>query len=135
MHLCLAFQVLWEPAAPRLDERLRRTALLFVEVDRLKYLGDDLGQSGSAALLAEVARRLRAAAGVNGLIGRFSSDEFTIAIDCTSAAHLDDLVTRVQVAFSTPVSTRDLELFLVATVGAAVLKVVSVVLSSSPCMP
>jgi c-di-GMP-specific phosphodiesterase len=104
----------------RLDERLRRTALLFVEVDRLKYLGDDLGQSGTAALLAEVARRLRAAAGVNGLIGRFSSDEFTIAIDCASAAHLEDLVTRVQVAFSTPVSTRDLELFLVATVGAAV---------------
>jgi c-di-GMP-specific phosphodiesterase len=104
----------------RLDERLRRTALLFVEVDRLKYLGDDLGQSGSAALLAEVARRLRAAAGVNGLIGRFSSDEFTIAIDCTSTAHLEDLVTRVQVAFSTPVTTRDLELFLVATVGAAV---------------
>ena len=103
----------------RLDERLRHTALLFVEIDRLKYLGDDLGQSASAALLAEVARRLRAAAGTGGLIGRFSSDEFTIAVDCSSPAHLDELVTRVQVAFSTPVSTRDLELFLVATVGAA----------------
>ncbi|HEX3617894.1 MAG TPA: GGDEF domain-containing protein [Solirubrobacteraceae bacterium] len=103
----------------RLDERLRHTALLFVEVDRLKYLGDDLGQSASAALLAEVARRLRAAAGTGGLIGRFSSDEFTVAVDCSSPAQLEELVTRVQVAFSTPVSTRDLELFLVATVGAA----------------
>jgi diguanylate cyclase (GGDEF)-like protein len=104
----------------RLDERLRQTALLFVEVDRLKYLGDDLGRSASAALLAEVMRRLRAAAGVDGLIGRFSNDEFTIAVDGISLAHLEDLITRVQVAFSTPVSTRDLELFLVATVGVAV---------------
>jgi diguanylate cyclase (GGDEF)-like protein len=104
----------------RLDERLRRTALLFVEVDRLKYLGDDLGRSASAALLAEVTRRLRAAVGLSGLIGRFSSDEFTIAVDCEASADLDDLVSRVQGAFSTPVSTRDLELFLVATVGVAV---------------
>jgi diguanylate cyclase (GGDEF)-like protein len=104
----------------RLDERMRHTALLFVEIDRLKYLGDDLGQTASAALLAEVVRRLRAAAGIDALIGRFSSDEFTLAVDGGSPAHLEDLVTRVQVAFSTPVSTRDLELFLVATVGVAV---------------
>jgi diguanylate cyclase (GGDEF)-like protein len=104
----------------RLDERLRHTALLFVEVDRLKYLGDDLGRSASAALVAEVTRRLRAAAGLDGLIGRFSGDEFTIAVEGNSSADLEDLVTRVQVAFSTPVSTRDLELFLVATVGVAV---------------
>src|SRR5579863_268554 len=108
-----------EVLAARLDERLRHTALLFVEVDRLKYLGDDLGQSGNAALLAEVSRRLRAAAGIDALIGRFSSDEFTIAVDGGSLAQLEDLVTRVQVAFSTPVSTRDLELFLVATIGVA----------------
>ncbi len=103
----------------RLDERLRHTVLLFVEVDRLKYVGDDLGASASAALLAEVTRRLRAAVGVDGLIGRFSGDEFTLAVDCNSSAALDDLVSRVQVTFSTPVSTRDLELFLVATVGVA----------------
>jgi c-di-GMP-specific phosphodiesterase len=109
-----------EVLAARLDERLRHTALLFVEVDRLKYLGDDLGQTASAAMLAEVVRRLRAAAGIDALIGRFSSDEFTIAVDGGSPAHLEDLVARVQVAFSIPVSTRDLELFLVATVGVAV---------------
>jgi diguanylate cyclase (GGDEF)-like protein len=109
-----------ELLAARLDERLRSTALLFVEVDRLKYLGDDLGRAASAALVAEVTRRLRAAAGIDGLIGRFSGDEFTIAVDCSAAAGLEDLITRVQVAFSTPISTRDLELFLVATTGLAV---------------
>ena len=108
-----------EVLAARLDERLRRTALLFVEIDRLKYVGDDLGQTASAALHAEVVRRLRAAAGIDALIGRFSSDEFTIAVDGSSPAHLEDLVARVQVAFSTPISTSDLELFLVATVGVA----------------
>ena len=101
----------------RLADPLRHTALLFVELDRFKYLGDDLGQAASAALLAEVARRLRAAAGSDGVIGRFSGDEFMIAVDCTSSARLEDLVTRVQVAFSTAVTTREYELFLVATVG------------------
>lgn len=104
----------------RLDERLRRTAVLFVEIDRLKYLGDDLGQKASAALLSELVRRLRAAAGIDALIGRFSSDEFTIAVDGGSPDQLEALVARVQVAFSTPVSATELELFLVATVGVAI---------------
>ena len=103
----------------RLAEPLRRTAVLFVEVDRFKYLGDDLGHIASASLLAEVARRLRSATGSDGLIGRFSGDEFTIAVDCSSPEELSDLVTRVQVAFSTPVTAGDYELFLVATVGVA----------------
>lgn len=103
----------------RLAVPLRQTAVLFVEVDRFKYLGDDLGHMASAALLAEVARRLRASAGSEGVIGRFSGDEFTIAVDCPSPDALSDLVTRVQVAFSTPVTARDYELFLVTTVGVA----------------
>ncbi|HEX3802254.1 MAG TPA: EAL domain-containing protein [Solirubrobacteraceae bacterium] len=103
----------------RLAEPLRRTAVLFVEVDRLKYLADDLGNVASASLLAEVSRRLHAAAGSDGVIGRFSGDEFLLAVDCASPEAMSDVVTRVQVAFSTPVTTREYELFLVATVGVA----------------
>ncbi len=91
----------------------------FVEVDRLKYLADDLGHIASASLLAEVSRRLHAAAGSDGVIGRFSGDEFMLAVDCPSADDLTALATRIQVAFSTPITARDYELFLVATVGVA----------------
>jgi c-di-GMP-specific phosphodiesterase len=103
----------------RLVEPLRRTAVLFIEVDRLKYLGDDLGHVASASLLSEVSRRLHAAAGSGGLVGRFSGDEFVVAVDCPSREGMIDVITRVQVAFSTPVTARDYELFLVATVGIA----------------
>lgn len=109
-----------ELLARRLAEPLRRTAVLFVEVEGLRYLGEDRGHVAGATLLAELARRLRSAAGDDAIIGRFSGEEFTIADDGPSDAHVAELATRLQVAFSSPVALGDAELFLVCTVGVAV---------------
>ncbi len=103
----------------RVAERLQPTLLLFVEVERLRYLSEELGETASTALLAEVAARLRDAAGPDALIGRFRAGEFAIAVDCTSSADVKELVGSVLDAFSTRISAMDEELFLDATIRVA----------------
>jgi c-di-GMP-specific phosphodiesterase len=103
----------------RLAEPGDNTAVLFVEVERFKYLVDDHGHAASASILAEVARRLRAAVGSDGIVGRFSGDEFTIATAASSREVLTHLVTRVQEEVTAPITVSNGELFLSATVGAA----------------
>ncbi len=104
----------------RLADPLRSTVVLFVEVDRLKYLDDDLGALAGATLLAEVSRRLWSAVGSEALIGRFSGDEFMIAIEASAGHDVRALAERLHEAFSPPVSVRGTELFLLVTVGMAI---------------
>jgi c-di-GMP-specific phosphodiesterase len=103
----------------RLAEPEDKTAVLFVEVERFKYLTDDHGHEASASILAEVARRLRAAVGSEAVVGRFSGDEFTIATDVNSREALNRLVIGVQEELNAPIIVGGSELFLSATVGAA----------------
>lgn len=103
----------------RLAQPGDKTAVLFVELERFKYLVDDHGQEASASILAEVARRLRAAVGSGGIVGRFSGDEFTLATGAGSREALNRLVARVQEEVTAPITVSGGELFLRATVGAA----------------
>ncbi|HLH13305.1 MAG TPA: GGDEF domain-containing phosphodiesterase, partial [Solirubrobacteraceae bacterium] len=85
----------------------------------LRYLDQGHARGEGGTLVAEVARRLRAAAGAEALIGRFSSEEFTIAWQGPAEARVRELVTRLEVAFSTPVALEDHELYLDCRVGVA----------------
>lgn len=95
----------------RVSGRLQPTLLLFVEVDQLKHQSHENGESANTELLGEVVSRLRTAAGVDALIGRFRAGEFAIAVDRDSPRHSEKLVRRVQDAFSTRISTTDQDLF------------------------
>jgi diguanylate cyclase (GGDEF)-like protein len=55
-----------------------RTALLFLDLDRFKAVNDTMGHTAGDALLVEVARRLRAAAGPDNMAARLGGDEFVV---------------------------------------------------------
>ncbi|HWE54091.1 MAG TPA: sensor domain-containing diguanylate cyclase [Acidimicrobiales bacterium] len=57
-------------------ERRGGVAVLFIDVDGMKDVNDDLGHSAGDALLVEVASRLRAAVRTPDSVGRVGGDEF-----------------------------------------------------------
>ncbi|MGO4329598.1 EAL domain-containing protein [Cupriavidus sp. 2TAF22] len=55
-------------------------SVLFVDLDRFKYINDSLGHSGGDKMLREVAKRLTAHAGESALVARLSGDEFALVL-------------------------------------------------------
>ncbi len=72
----------------RLDAQLteaaatgRRMAVLFCDVDRLKFVNDELGHAAGDAMLLATAQRLASSVRASDLVARVGGDEFVILLD------------------------------------------------------
>jgi diguanylate cyclase (GGDEF)-like protein/PAS domain S-box-containing protein len=98
----------------------RRFALLFVDIDRFKTINDTLGHSMGDDVLREVANRLQETLRAGDVIARPGGDEFIILLPkIAHPAEVDAVAQRLARALSLPVVVRGRELFVSASVGAA----------------
>jgi diguanylate cyclase (GGDEF)-like protein len=98
----------------------RSVAVLFMDVDRFKYLNDSLGHGVGDQLLAVLSKRLVAAAGGH-LVARLGGDEFTMLITGADAGPIaSEIAERIRVALNRPFSVAAHELFVSVSIGGAV---------------
>ena len=72
-----------------LDRPGRRTAVLFCDLDRFKWINDSLGHSAGDRILVDVAWRLERALDGHHLLARFGGDEFTVLVHDSDDPEVD----------------------------------------------
>ncbi len=115
------------PNRTRVQERLmvllseserRITAILFLDIDRFKFINDSLGHSIGDGVLQAVAGRLRQLVPRPDLVGRVGGDEFMILMP-----HLDneleatELAEQIVCAFRDPIIVAEHEFRLTTSIG------------------
>jgi diguanylate cyclase (GGDEF)-like protein/PAS domain S-box-containing protein len=95
-------------------------AVLFVDLDRFKFINDSFGHAAGDRLLCDVAARLRRALRPADTIARFGGDELTVLCeDVDGEAGARVIAQRIAELFEEPFLVEDGEAFLQASVGIA----------------
>ena len=95
-----------------------RVALLFLDIDRFKYINDSFGHSCGDSLLVEFAVRLKSALRESDTVARFGGDEFVIILeDIKESGNAGLVALKIINALLTPVSVDGHELQVTTSIG------------------
>lgn len=113
-----------ESSLDLLLERRRKTdqhcALLFIDLDRFKFINDTHGHRAGDAVLSAVAERLAKELRAGDLIGRWGGDELVVLVEEGDTAAIDNMIMRLRKAINLPVMFGNTELRVGASIGCAI---------------
>ena len=91
-------------AVLRAQRRRRGLALMFIDVDRFKFVNDSLGHQAGDAFLRELARRIRDAVRAVDTVARIGGDEFTVILErLDRPEQADEVAAKIRSALREPV--------------------------------
>lgn len=97
----------------------RPLAVLFLDLDRFKFVNDSLGHLAGDELLQGVAARLSRAIRPGDVIGRLGGDEFTILAENIEELDANKMAARIQAGLKEPFTVADREFRMSASIGIA----------------
>ncbi|MFD0694582.1 DUF4084 domain-containing protein [Paenibacillus sp. GCM10027628] len=92
-------------------------AVVFVDLDRFKFINDTMGHSIGDLFLKQVSHRLNQLVDKNGTVYRHGGDEFCIVIGPANEAEVSELAERIIGGFSKPLFIEGHELFSSLSMG------------------
>ncbi|GAA0582685.1 sensor domain-containing protein [Caenispirillum bisanense] len=97
-----------------------RVGVLFLDLDRFKYVNDSYGHAAGDELLKLTARRLRHCVRMSDAVGRLGGDEFLIVLPECGAGNIGAYIAeKVLYSLSEPFTVVGRELFCVPSIGIA----------------
>ena len=95
-----------------------KVSVLFIDLDRFKYVNDSLGHLIGDELLKEISSRLRDCMRPSDIVARLGGDEFTILVEGKYDSHeVTRIAERIQKKFSIPFDIRGHEIYSSASIG------------------
>ncbi|WP_423680739.1 MULTISPECIES: sensor domain-containing phosphodiesterase [unclassified Undibacterium] len=103
------------------QQKNQSVALLFLDLDRFKYVNDTAGHAAGDSLLRDVAKRLSSCIRTTDLLARLGGDEFVIvAENVEDAQYLRDLSERVLARMRDPFIIDGNEYYLGTSIGISI---------------
>jgi diguanylate cyclase (GGDEF)-like protein len=98
-----------------------RFAVLFLDLDRFKFVNDSLGHTAGDQLLVAIARRLETIVRPGDTVSRLGGDEFTALLDdLKDAGEAESVAERLQRELAIPFNLGGHEVFITVSIGVAV---------------
>lgn len=98
----------------------KKVALAFIDLDNFKIVNDSLGHLFGDQLLKQIASRLQALLREGDSIARFGGDEFVLLMNhLDSVSSAQNIIERIQDAFTQPVLLDEQQIFATASIGIA----------------
>ncbi|ANB61830.1 EAL domain-containing protein [Anoxybacteroides amylolyticum] len=98
----------------------KTVALLYMDIDRFKYVNDSLGHSIGDRILQAVASLIQEKVAEKGTVARMSGDEFTVVLPNLDYQHeAIDVAKSILRTFQEPIRIGELDLFLTSSIGIA----------------
>ncbi|MCW8825494.1 MAG: EAL domain-containing protein, partial [Gammaproteobacteria bacterium] len=95
-------------------------AVLFLDLDRFKFINDSLGHSVGDQLLIDVAKRLKSCSRPDDTVARLGGDEFTILLEnVNSELDVSHITNRIHSALREPFDLDEREIFAPCSIGVA----------------
>lgn len=94
--------------------------ILYLDLDRFKYVNDSLGHTAGDKLLQEVSKRLTTSVRENDFVARMGGDEFVIILSETDREMALELANTILTAFKSPFLIDQYELFLTTCIGLSI---------------
>ncbi|MCZ7535169.1 MAG: EAL domain-containing protein [Acidimicrobiia bacterium] len=95
-----------------------RPLVLFIDLDRFKFVNDSLGHGAGDRLLSKVADRIRGAVRPGDTVARFGGDEFVVLAEgIEEVAECDAIADRLSDSLATPFILSGQEVFVSASIG------------------
>ncbi|HET7528595.1 MAG TPA: EAL domain-containing protein, partial [Burkholderiaceae bacterium] len=99
----------------------RKFAVLFIDLDRFKFINDSLGHEAGDALLCEVAKRLKECLRASDIVARLGGDEFVMLVqELHSSEQAGGIARKVMSAVIKPLDLNGQECRVTASIGISV---------------
>jgi diguanylate cyclase (GGDEF)-like protein/PAS domain S-box-containing protein len=114
------FSHLLSAAIPIAQRQQRGLGVLFIDLDRFKFINDSLGHEAGDTLLKEIAKRFKKILRAGDVVARLGGDEFVVLLqDMTSAAQVATVARKIISAAINPVMLMGRECRVTASIGIA----------------
>jgi diguanylate cyclase (GGDEF)-like protein/PAS domain S-box-containing protein len=102
------------------ENKSQQLGVLFLDLDRFKFINDSLGHSFGDLVLKEVSLRLKLFTRGFGRVYRMSGDEFTIILEDINEEKLKRKMTNLLEIFSEPIFIKDEMIHITASIGVSI---------------
>jgi diguanylate cyclase (GGDEF)-like protein/PAS domain S-box-containing protein len=102
------------------EKKSQQLGVLFLDLDRFKFINDSLGHSFGDLVLKEVSLRLKLFTKGFGRVYRMSGDEFTIILEDINKEKLKQKMTTLLEIFSEPIFIKDEMIHITASIGVSI---------------
>ncbi|WP_367618683.1 EAL domain-containing protein [Paenibacillus andongensis] len=104
-------------ALDQAKENKQTIGIMFIDLDRFKYINDTLGHAMGDRLLIEVAKRIRDSMGKMDTVSRQGGDEFVVLLPNTTSDEVTKKAQKIVQLFTQSVVLSEHEMFVTPSIG------------------